>query len=419
MKTVQEQLEIICQEAEEILPLEELQEKLERSVASGLPLRIKYGVDPTAPDLHLGHAVPLRKLREFQDLGHEVILLIGDFTARIGDPSERSITRPQLPPEIIEENAQTYTDQAFKILDKDKTTIEYNSNWFAKMSFEDVLKLAAQFTVARLLERDDFASRYAQEIPIGLHEFLYPIMQGYDSVALKSDVELGGTDQKFNMLAGRDLQKYFGQEPQVVITLPILEGVDGVKRMSKSQGNYIGLTEPPEEMFGKVMSIPDSIMIRYFKLATCLPEEEVKRIEKGLAEGSLHPAEIKRRLAREIVTIYHGKEAADRAQKVFDAKFKKVSGKTAVEQLATIEGFEIPEVVLPKQLFESGKIWVVKILTHCGLAKTNSEGRRLIQQRAVRINNELVTSVDLDIAVSDGDIVQVGKRRLVRLRIGN
>jgi tyrosyl-tRNA synthetase len=419
VKPVREQLKIISQEVEEILPLEDLREKLERAVATGLPLRIKYGVDPTAPDLHLGHAVPLRKLRQFQNLGHEVILLIGDFTARIGDPSERSTTRPQLPPEIIKENARTYTDQAFKILDRNKTTIEYNSNWFTKMSFEDVLKLAAQFTVARLLERDDFANRYAQEIPIGLHEFLYPIMQGYDSVALKSDVELGGTDQKFNMLAGRDLQKYFGQEPQVVITLPILEGVDGIRRMSKSQGNYIGLTEPPEEMFGKVMSIPDSIMIRYFKLATYVPEDEIRKIEKGLREKSLHPAEVKRYLAREIVTIYHGEKAAEQAQKVFDAKFKKVPDKTAIERLAAVEGFEIPEVALPKQLFEGERIWVIKILRYCGLVKTNSEGRRLIQQRAVRINDELVTSADLDMKISDGDIIQVGKRRLVRLRIGN
>ncbi|HZD59867.1 MAG TPA: tyrosine--tRNA ligase, partial [Anaerolineae bacterium] len=281
MKPVEEQLFIIQDGTEEIIPVDELKHKLERSVTANSAIKIKYGVDPTAPDLHLGHAVPLRKLRQLQDLGHIVQLLIGDYTARVGDPTERSTTRPQLPTEVIKANAKTYTEQAFKILDPSKAVIEYNGRWFSTLSFESVLKITAQFTVARMLERDDFAKRFAAQIPIGLHEFLYPVMQGYDSVELVCDVEMGGTDQKFNMLAGRDLQRWAGQEPQVVITMPILEGTDGVVRMSKSKGNYIGLTEPPEEQFGKIMSIPDFVMVRYFRLCTNEPHEEIDRIEKG------------------------------------------------------------------------------------------------------------------------------------------
>ncbi len=415
MKTAKEQLKIIAEGTEEIIPIEELQAKLERSARTGKPLKVKYGADPTAPDLHLGHSVPLRKLRQFQDLGHEVVLLIGDYTARVGDPSGRSATRPQLPPEIIEENAKTYTDQAFKILDESKTVIEYNSRWFAAMGFDDVLKLTAQFTLARLLERDDFAMRYSEEIPIGLHELLYPIMQAYDSVALKSDIEMGGTDQKFNMLGARDLQRYFGQEPQVVITMPLLEGLDGVKKMSKSLGNYVGLTEAPDEMFGKVMSLPDALMPKYFRLATGLPSGEIEAIERGLGDGSLHPAEAKRRLAREIVAAYHGGDAARKAEEVFNAKFRRADGKSAAERLAELEGFEIPEAPLVPEIFKENRVWIVRLMTFTKMAASSSEARRLIEQGAVRLNDEPVTSTEAEITVSSGDILQVGKRKFARL----
>ncbi|MBE0448160.1 MAG: tyrosine--tRNA ligase [Actinobacteria bacterium] len=417
MKSAEEQLFIIQDGTEEIIPVDELKHKLERSVSTNTPLKVKYGVDPTAPDLHLGHAVPLRKLRQLQDLGHIAQLLIGDYTARIGDPTERSTTRPQLPAEVIEINAKTYTDQAFKILDPAKTIIDYNGRWFSKMSFEEVLKITAQFTVARMLERDDFAKRFAAQVPIGLHEFLYPIMQGYDSVELKCDIEMGGTDQKFNMLAGRDLQRWAGQEPQVVITTPILEGTDGIVRMSKSKGNYIGLTEPPEEQFGKVMSIPDHIMVRYFRLCTNVPREEIDRIEKGLEDGTLHPGKVKRRLAKEIISIYHSREAAEEAERVFDAKFKKVEGITVAERLAAI-GAKIPEVeITPDMLSDGERIWIVKLMTEAEFAKTNGEARRLIEGGGVRYNGEPITDSGIEIVPKTGDILQVGKRRFAQLKV--
>ncbi|MCL4499250.1 MAG: tyrosine--tRNA ligase [Chloroflexi bacterium] len=415
MKSAEEQLKVIADGTEEVIPGEELKEKIERSISSGEPLRVKYGADPTAPDLHLGHAVPLRKLRQFQELGHRVTLLIGDYTARVGDPSGRSATRPQLPPEAIKANARTYTDQAFKILDDSKTDIDYNSRWFSKMGFDDLLRLTAQFTVARLLERDDFAMRYAEEIPVGLHELLYPIMQAYDSVALKSDVEMGGTDQKFNMLGARDLQRFFGQEPQAVITMPLLEGLDGVKKMSKSLGNYIGLTEPADEMFGKVMSLPDAMMPKYFKLTTAVPAGELASIDAGLADGSFHPGEAKRRLAREIIAAYHSIEEAFKAEGVFNAKFRKADGKSAIERLAKLEDFEIPEAPLVPELFKENHIWIVRLMTFTGVAQSNSEARRLIEQGAVKINDEAVSAPDAEVVISDGDILQVGKRKFIRL----
>ncbi|MCL6472635.1 MAG: tyrosine--tRNA ligase [Firmicutes bacterium] len=423
MKSAEEQFFIIQDGTEEIIPVEEFKEKLNRSVSSGVPLKIKYGVDPTAPDLHLGHAVTLRKLRQFQDLGHIVQLLIGDYTARVGDPTERSTTRPQLPAEVIEANAKTYTDQAFKILDREKTEIVYNGQWFSEMPFERVLKITAQFTVARMLERDDFAKRFAAQIPISLHEFLYPVMQGYDSVELKCDVEIGGTDQKFNMLAGRDLQRWAGQEPQVVITMPILEGTDGVVRMSKSKGNYIGLTEPPEEQFGKIMSIPDSVMIRYYRLCTNVPHEEIDRIEAGLEDGTLHPNEIKRRLAKEIISIYYSPQAAEEAERIFDAKFKKVVGRIAAERLVAV-GAEIPEVeITPEMLTNADRIWIVKLITAAGFAKTNGEARRLIEGGGVRYiehedgeyKEKHITDAGLEVVPKTGDMLQVGKRRIARI----
>ncbi len=420
MKSADEQLFIIQDGTEEIIPVEELKEKLERSVKMGMPLKIKYGVDPTAPDLHLGHAVPLRKLRQFQDLGHEVQLLIGDYTARVGDPTERSATRPQLPVEVIMENARTYTEQAFKVLDPEKTIIGYNGRWFSDLPFEKVLKITAQFTVARMLERDDFAKRFAAQVPIGLHEFLYPVMQGYDSVELGCDVEIGGTDQKFNMLAGRDLQRWAGQEPQVVVTMPILEGTDGVVRMSKSKGNYIGLTEPPEEQFGKIMSIPDFIMIRYFRLCTNESPEEIDRIEKDLEDGILHPNEVKRRLAKDIISIYYRPTAAEEAERIFDIRHKPGLAVSVEEKVAVTEalGVEIPEVeVTPDMLTDTNRIWIVKLVVSADFAKTNGEARRLIEGGGVKYNGETVAESGVEVVPKTGDILQVGKRRFARLKV--
>ncbi|MDO8886123.1 tyrosine--tRNA ligase [Candidatus Oleimmundimicrobium sp.] len=403
MINFKEQLDTLIRGTEEILPLDEFKNKLKRSIKENKPLIIKYGVDPTSPDLHIGHAIPLRKLRQFQDFGHKVILLIGDFTARIGDPSQKSATRPQLSGEEIVLNAKTYTKQAFNILDEKSTIVDYNSRWFGKMSFEEILKLTANFTVARLLERDDFYKRYQENIPIGLHEFLYPVMQGYDSVMLESDVELGGTDQKFNMLAGRNLQKIYDQEPQVVFTLPILEGIDGVQKMSKSLGNHVGITDEPKEMFGKIMSIPDELMIKYFKLTTTLSEKEIKKIGKGLKDESLHPAKIKRRLAREIVSQCYDQKIAQAAEKEFDTVFKEKSLPS-----------NIPEVKLAPQLFKDGRIWIVQLIKEAGFVKTNGEAKRLIEQGGVKLNNEVIEAADVDLKINNGDILQIGKRRFAK-----
>lgn len=403
MKSVEEQLHIIASGVAEILPLDDLEKKL----AQRRPLTIKLGVDPTAPDLHLGHAVPLRKMRQFQDLGHKVILLIGDFTAMIGDPSGRSVTRPPLSEEDVKANARTYTDQAFKILDESKTELRYNSEWLAPLTLADVLRLSARFTVARMLERDDFEGRYKAEQSIGLHEFLYPVMVAYDSVALEADVEMGGTDQKFNLLAGRELMREMGMEPQVCLTVPILEGTDGVQKMSKTYGNYVGLTDAANDMFGKVMSIPDELMIKYFRLATPIDVDEVDAIEKDLADGSLHPAEQKRRLAREIVTLYHDAPAAGAAEAEFDRVFKE-------RDLPT----EIPAPTYDDGKSEAGKepIFAPKLMEQTGLASSSSEARRLIDQGAVRIDGRQLSPQEYEIPVDaiSGSTVQVGRRKFVR-----
>jgi len=394
---IEEQLHVIESGAAEIVPAKPLKEKLE----SGRTLRIKLGVDPTAPDLHLGHAVPLRKLRQFQDLGHQVVLIIGDFTALIGDPSGRTCTRPPLTVEQIEENAQTYIEQAFKILDPDKTEMRRNSEWLGALDFEGVLKLASKFTVARVLERDDFSKRYNSQQPISLHEFLYPVMQAYDSVAIEADVELGGTDQLFNLLAGRELMEKQGMEPQVCLTLPLLEGTDGVQKMSKSYGNYIGLTDEPDEMFGKVMSIPDDLIIKYFRLGAALSVDQIDTIEAGLLDGSLHPNETKRLLGREIVTLYHSADDAVQAEAAFDRLFKQKDLPDEVDEITV----ELDETVhLPA------------LLSTLGLVTSNGEGRRIIDQGAVKIDgSELpAKSYDLDRAQVEDRIVQVGKRRFAR-----
>lgn len=397
MLPASEQLHVIQSGVADIVPVGDLEKKLQRGVA----LRIKLGVDPTAPDLHLGHAVPLRKLRQFQDLGHTVVLIIGDFTALIGDPSGRNSTRPPLTLEAIESNAETYIDQAFKILDAEKTELRRNSEWLGEIDFAKILKLTSQFTVARILERDDFSKRYEQNKPISLHEFLYPVMQAYDSVAIESDVELGGTDQLFNLLAGRELMEKSGMEPQIALTLPLLEGTDGVQKMSKSYGNYIGLTDEPAEMFGKVMSIPDALMIKYYRLCTALAVDEIDRLEAGVAEGAEHPNAVKRRLAREIVATYHALGSAESAEASFDRVFKQHQ---APEEIAEVS-VELPdEVHLP---------W---LLHELGIAASSSEGRRLIDGGGVKIDGRTVEPRQYDVARAhvENMVIQVGKRRFAR-----
>ncbi|RJQ31360.1 MAG: tyrosine--tRNA ligase [Actinobacteria bacterium] len=398
-KDLKAQQRAITQRTVEVLPLPELKRKIEKAVKANKPLNVKFGVDPTSPDLHLGHAVPLNKLRQLQDLGHMVTLIIGDFTARIGDPSGKSATRPQLSEGEIRKHAQTYTQQAFKILDKDQTKVVYNSSWLSRLNFNDLIKMAAKFTVARLMERDDFSKRFKENTPIGLHEFLYPVMQAYDSVVIKSDIELGGTDQIFNMLAGRDLQEKDGQEAQVVLTVPLLVGTDGTQKMSKSLGNHVGLTEPPKEMFGKIMSIPDSLMIDYFKLCTRLTDEEITKIEKGLKSGKLHPGEEKRSLAKHIISIYYDRKQADTAEAEFDKVFKE-------QQVPS----DITEVKV-----SSNKMWVVKLLVETGLASSNGEARRAIQGNSVKLNSKPLDDVNAEIDIKSGDVLQVGKRKFVKI----
>ncbi len=397
------QLELLRRGAAEIISEEELLAKLRE----GRPLRVKLGLDPTAPDIHIGFAVVLRKLRQFQDLGHEAILVIGDFTALIGDPTGKKQTRPMLTREEVERNAATYRQQYSRILDPERTRVVFNSQWLAPLNLADVVRLCSKTTVARVLERDDFTARWREGTPIGLHELLYPLCQAYDSVALQADVELGGTDQKFNNLMGRDLQREFGQPPQVVLLTPLLPGLDGVEKMSKSLGNYIGINEPPHEMYGKVMSIPDALMVTYFELCTEVPLDEVRAVEEGLRTGRLHPRDVKRRLAREVVAVWHGREAAERAEEEFDRVF-------AREELPS----EIPEVTVPgRELETDGRLGVVVLLRRTGLVHSNSEARRLIAQGGVSVDGRRVTDPEDKVEVRTGLVVRVGKRRFARLRV--
>lgn len=404
MVSVEQQLKIIKRGVAEILPESLLVEKLKRSIATGAPLKVKLGLDPTAPDIHLGHTVVLRKLKQFQDLGHHIIIIIGDFTGRIGDPTGRSETRKPLTDEDIRRNAKTYEEQIFKILDREKTQVSFNSTWLAPLTFADVVNLAARYTVARMLEREDFTKRFKEGRPISVHEFFYPLMQGYDSVALTADIEFGGTDQKFNLLMGRHLQEEFGQEPQVAIMMPILEGLDGVQKMSKSLGNYIGIDEAPTEIYGKSMSIPDSLMVRYYELVTDVSLEELDNIRTGLESGTLHPRDAKMRLAHTLVRLYHGEAMADQAQNEFIKVF----------QQGDLPD-DIPEFQFEQQ---SEAIWLPKLLTQLMLASSSSEAKRAIQQGSVKINGEKITDTDAKLTVADGMIVQVGKRKFAKIVLG-
>ncbi|WP_050803006.1 MULTISPECIES: tyrosine--tRNA ligase [unclassified Paenibacillus] len=400
------QVEILRRGAVEIVPEEELKLKIAESLADNRPLKIKLGLDPSAPDIHVGHTVVLHKLRQFQELGHHVQLLIGDFTGRIGDPTGKSETRKQLTEEDVKRNAETYKKQIFKILDPEQTTVCYNSEWLSPLTFADVVELSAKLTVARVLERDDFSKRYTSGQPIHVHEFFYPLMQGYDSVALKCDVELGGTDQKFNLLMGRTLQKEYGVPAQVAIMMPLLEGLDGVNKMSKSLGNYIGIDEAPNEIYGKAMSVPDELMLKYYELATDLSHDELSALRSGIEDGNVHPRDAKMRLAATFVRMYHGEEAASEAERHFVTVF---------QQRALPD--DIEEVELAAGELEEGGIRLVKLLVTLGLQATNGEAKRSIQQGGVRLNEEKVTDPNASVEVKDGDILQVGKRKFAKIKL--
>ncbi len=399
--SVQEQLEIIRRGAVEVLLDKELVEKLEKSEKTGVPLRVKAGFDPTAPDLHFGHTVLLQKLRQFQQLGHEVFFLIGDFTGMIGDPTGKSETRKALTRDDVLRNAETYKEQVFKILDPEKTKVVFNSEWLSPLQASDLISLAAKYTVARMLEREDFHNRFVNQQPISIHEFLYPLIQGYDSVALKADIELGGTDQKFNLLVGRELQREWGQPPQTVITMPLLEGLDGVNKMSKSLGNYIGINETPDDIFGKIMSISDELMVRYYELLSDLSLVDLEKLKTGLKDGSVHPMEAKKSLGKELVCRYHGAQQAAVAEENFIRRFRD-------NQIPE----DMPDFTL---ISEAGKILLCKALAEAGLVKSNSEGRRSILQGGVKINAEKVSDENCELQTGNEYIVQVGKRRFARI----
>jgi len=398
MTDAKQALELIARGTEEIIKVEDLQEKLE----SGKPLQIKVGFDPTAPDLHIGHTVVINKMRQFQDLGHEVTFLIGDFTGLIGDPTGKSATRKPLTPEQVKENAETYATQVFKVLDREKTKIRFNSEWINKLGSDGMIRLAAKYTLARMLERDDFESRYRSGQPIGLHELLYPLAQGYDSVVLKTDVEMGGTDQKFNLLVGRHLQQHYGQQPQVIITLPLLEGLDGVQKMSKSLNNYVGITEAPDEMFGKLMSISDEMMWRYFDLLSFRSNEELAALKQQVADGT-NPRDIKFLLCEEIVERFHDRAAADAARETFIARFR---------------GGAMPDDIPEKTLDTGGEgIGIATALTQCGLTSSNSEAFRMVKQGGVRIDGEKISDRTMQLEAGFDGILQVGKRKFCKANV--
>lgn len=398
--SINEQMDLIRRGTFEIIPEEELVKKLEKSIKEGTHLNIKLGCDPSRPDLHIGHSVVLRKLAHFQSLGHLAILIIGDFTGMIGDPSGRNVTRPALSLEETRENGRSYFEQASKILDKEKTKIVYNSEWLGKMSFEDVIKLSSKYTVARMLERDDFTKRYKSGEPISMHEILYPLAQAMDSVAIKSDVELGGTDQKFNLLVGRDIQREFGLEAQVIITMPLIVGTDGVEKMSKSYNNYIGISESPKEIFGKTLSIPDSLIFNYFELATDLSKVELLEIKNKLADPKTNPRDVKRHLAKSLVTMYHTAEDAKNAEEEFDRIFVKKGTPD-----------EVPEFLFQ----ENREINILDLIILVNLAQSKGEAKRLVAQGGVTLDGEKITDLQKIILPKNGQILKVGKHKFIKL----
>ena len=400
-----EQLNLLKRGAAEIVPEDELLKKLEKSIAANKPLTVKLGLDPTAPDLHLGHTVVLRKMKQFQDLGHKVVIILGDATGCVGDPSGKSETRKQLNRETVLNNAATYKEQLFRILDPEKTKVVFNNDWFSQLSFGEVMNLGSKYTVARMLEREDFTKRFKEGRPIAIHEFFYPLMQGYDSVSIEADVELGGTDQKFNLLMGRTLQKEYGLEPQVALMMPIIEGTDGVQKMSKSLGNYIGIYESADEMYGKVLSIPDDLITRYMELLTEIPMAEIDKTEEKMKNGSLNPKLAKQYLAREIVSLYHSRDEALKAEARFEAIFQK----GALPE-------DLPEMNVAEYLAD-GTIEAVTLLVKTKLMPSASEARRLIQQGGMKINDEKVSEVKQVITVTDGMVIRAGKRKFLKIRV--
>ncbi|MDM5206913.1 tyrosine--tRNA ligase [Cytobacillus kochii] len=404
LKELQRQLKLYKQGVQEIIPTEELEEKLAKSILLNKPLKIKLGLDPSAPDVHLGHTVVLKKLKQFQDNGHTIQLLIGDFTGKIGDPTGKSIARKPLTDEEVKHNAQTYFEQFGKVLDMEKVELHYNSTWLSQLKFDDVIQLAGKITIARLMERDDFEERIAFGKPISLHEFFYPVMQGYDSVVLECDIELGGTDQHFNVLMGRHFQEKFGKPKQIALLMPLLEGLDGVEKMSKSKNNYIGINEPANEMYGKAMSIPDELMEKYFTLITPLTPEEITEIEEGLDKQTLHPRDVKMQLAKLIVQMNHDEEAAEKAEQQFITIFQKG---------------ELPED-LPTMIWSGPtSITIVQLLVNTGLLPSKSEAKRMIAGGAIKINGKKITTEMETTTVSHNMIVSVGKRKFMKLLVKN
>ena len=400
---VDEQLDYLQKGAAEIIRVSDLRERLEESRKIGRPLRVKAGFDPTAPDLHLGHTVLMRKLKHFQDLGHQVIFLVGDFTSLIGDPSGRSLTRKPLTREQIDANAKTYTDQVFRILDRDKTEVRFNSEWLGTLGFEGIIRLAAHFTVSQMLEREEFHKRFQEEKPIALHELLYPLSQGYDSVALKADVELGGTDQRFNLQIGRELQRHYGQPPQIVLMTPIIEGLDGVQKMSKSLNNAIGIHEPPGEMYGKLMSISDTLMWSYWTLLTDLKQSEVDQMKTAVESAAQHPMDVKKRLARTIVAGFHSEEAAERADENWAKQFQRDETPDDLEEVAVAAADA-------GWTAETGAIRLDKLLVRLGLAASAAEAGRLVKQGAVKLDGEPAQGTHARVSVPGNIVVRVGKR---------
>jgi len=398
---IKDQIEIIKRGAVDLISEAELEAKLKKAQSEGRPLRVKLGLDPTAPDLHLGHTVVLQKLKQFQELGHTAIFLIGDFTGMIGDPTGRIETRPALTREELLQNAETYKEQVFKILDPEKTEVRFNSEWMESMNAADMIRLCAQYTMARIMEREDFKNRYINNLPISIHEFLYPLVQGYDSVALKADVELGGHDQIFNLFVGRDLQKVYGQEPQIIVTVPLLEGTDGVNKMSKSYGNYVGIDEPPDVIFGKLMSISDDLMLKYYELLSDISVDQFRQLRDGIIDGSVHPRDAKVNFAKEIVGRFHGVEAAKEAHDNFEKVFRNK------EIPDDIEVVEIDRNEIEK--------WMPKLLVNLGMVSSTTEGKRIIAQGGVSINGEKMTDEKTPFEHADELIVKVGKRKFKKI----